>query len=217
MIIDSPRLAAAPSYPSLYRAASRTGDGLYSGRRYAPGERLFAITGEVVDRAELHSGQWIRPENAIQISGELYVYPAGIEGLSINHSCRPNAGLRNDVEVISLRDIAVGEEIRIDYSTCTSEQFWTMTCHCGERLCRGEIGDFHDLPVETQRRYLGRGIVQSFIVQEIFARAAQAAQQEQASGRDLAALASALVPLSARCLQGGVARRGPEETSRNVI
>jgi hypothetical protein len=41
-----------------------------------------------------------------------------------------------------------------------------MRCICGTASCRGLIGDFHDLPMDLQQRYLKLGIVQPFIVDE---------------------------------------------------
>jgi hypothetical protein len=98
---------------------------------------------------------------------DLYLYPTTLEGRFVNHSCNPNAGLRDNRHMIALRPIEAGEEIRFDYSTCMSERLWTMHCRCGESNCRTVIRDFHDLPDETRRRYIALGIVQRFIIEEI--------------------------------------------------
>jgi uncharacterized protein len=54
-----------------------------------------------------------------------------------NHSCRPNATLviRNGrVEFYALRDIAVGEEITVDYGETHHEG--RLACRCGAPGCR---------------------------------------------------------------------------------
>ena len=34
--------------------------------------------------------------------------------------------------------------------------------------CRGTVGDFHDLPTALQQQYLRLGVVQSFVVAELW-------------------------------------------------
>ena len=86
----------------------------------------------------------------------------------VNHSCTPNAGVRSDRILVSLRGIGAGEEICYDYSTTMSEGRWTMQCACRAASCRGAVGDFHDLPIALQQHYLQLGVVQSFIVAELW-------------------------------------------------
>ena len=102
--------------------------------------------------------------NAIQIGQDLYIYPL-FPLRFINHSCSPNAGIRNDMTLIAIEEIAAGEEVCFDYSTTMFERHFTMKCKCGSRNCRGVINDFDLLPQTTQNRYLSLGVVQSFIAQ----------------------------------------------------
>lgn len=105
----------------------------------------------------------------IQVAPDRYIDTCP-PGRFTNHSCEPNAGVVGDRILVALRDILPGEEIRFDYSTTMSENHWTMLCRCGRPGCRRIVRDFHDLPAPLQERYIGLGIVQSFIVREWRAR-----------------------------------------------
>jgi uncharacterized protein len=145
------------------------GRGLFAERPITAGEEIFRWDGAVQDLHDIVRRGPRDEANAIQIGPRTYIYPEGA-GLFINHSCTPNTGLREDVIQVALRDIEPGEELRFDYSTSLSEARWTMDCQCGARLCRGRVGDFHELPAPLQHDYIGMGIVQRFIVREFFQR-----------------------------------------------
>lgn len=152
-------------YKSIYVASCNLNYGLFAGRNFRQGEQLFRFTGPVINLADaIAKGD--TEGNALQISSTTYI-DLEPPGVFANHACDPNAGIRNSVEAHALRDILQGEEVRFDYSTTMSERRWTMTCRCGTSECRGTVGDFHELPYSIQKRYLGLGIVQPFIVQEI--------------------------------------------------
>lgn len=83
-------------------------------------------------------------------------------GVFVNHSCNPNAGLR-ETTLLALKDIYRDEEITYDYSTTMNEDFWTMRCDCRSPRCRGEVKDFKYLPEHVQERYLALGIVPEWL------------------------------------------------------
>lgn len=72
----------------------------------------------------------------------------------LNHSCSPNAGIREKFRIVAMRDIEPGEEICWDYAM-SEDHDWSMICHCGSHECRGEVRGFGDLPKEIQKRYSG--------------------------------------------------------------
>jgi hypothetical protein len=144
---------------------SALGFGIFAGKSFRKNEFLFRFSGPIITLAKaIAKGE--TEGNVLQIGPSSYI---DLEAPSVfgNHSCRPNSGLRDQVFCHALRDIAKGEEIFYDYSTTMSERRWTMQCQCGTPLCRGVIGDFHDLPLRLQRRYLAMRIVQPFIVEEL--------------------------------------------------
>jgi hypothetical protein len=159
----------------VYVAPSRlSGHGVFAARRYGVGERLFVLQGEALTKAQILLGGEEHAANAYQIDDDLYIYPLHPEGRFMNHSCEPNAGLKEDREMVALREIQPGEEVAFDYSTTMSERHWTMPCACGAAGCRRVVGDFHELPTSVQQRYLQLAVVQRFIVRQVFERAAAA-------------------------------------------
>lgn len=140
------------------------GRGLFAVRNVRQGEQLFLFNGPVISFDQTIS-RGDSEGNSLQIGPNTYI-DLEPPGVFANYSCHPNAGIRNHTEVYAIRDIAIGEEIRFDYSTTMSEGHWTMLCRCGADSCRGVISDFHDLPQALQERYLALGIVQPFIIAE---------------------------------------------------
>ena len=140
--------------------------GVFASVPLGEGEVIFFVTGKVLTFKEvmaLPGGG----DRTIQIGADLYVNP-GYPAEFINHSCEPNAGIRDDLAIIALRPIAVGEEVRFDYSTCVQEGEFRMPCRCDSRFCRGEIGDFSELPDELKLKYIRLGVVQPFIMDHYF-------------------------------------------------
>lgn len=85
----------------------------------------------------------------LQVAENLYLGPDGTPeesndpGDCVNHSCDPNCEIRVSlllIHLVSLRDIAAGEEITYDYAATMHDDPWTMKCNCGEPCCRGVVG-----------------------------------------------------------------------------
>jgi len=60
-------------------------------------------------------------------------------GDMLNHSCEPNCGAYGTSSVISLSDIAIGEELTFDYAMTDSSEYDQFDCACGKLNCRGKI------------------------------------------------------------------------------
>lgn len=69
----------------------------------------------------------------------------------LNHSCDPNAYMKED-RLMAMRDIGKNEEITIDYSMYWRDS-WEMVCGCGSTNCRGTITEFKRLPPHVKQRY----------------------------------------------------------------
>lgn len=73
----------------------------------------------------------------------------------VNHSCDPNLGWCGGL-LVSLRDVAEGEELTYDYATATSDPQFLLRCHCPSYRCRQMVtGDDWRIP-ELQARYAGQ-------------------------------------------------------------
>jgi SET domain-containing protein len=65
----------------------------------------------------------------------------------VNHSCNPNAYIRGQVSLYTLKDIESGEEITFDYGTVLfgskKNPTYKIKCYCHSKDCRKVITD-HD-------------------------------------------------------------------------
>ncbi len=137
------------------------GRGLFANRDIPAGDRILALHGSRYDSGDpIHFCE--SGANLLQTGRRTYILlePPGVFA---NHSCDPNAGIVANRNLVAIRDIPAGQEIRFDYSTTMDEDLWTLECRCGSPLCRGVVGDFRLLPPRLQIRYLELGIVQGFI------------------------------------------------------
>lgn len=81
----------------------------------------------------------------------------------LNHSCDPNCYIKMKTialrDVYALRDIKRGEELTVDYTATSVDQFagmgfWREKCRCGSRKCRKILqGDFFKLSRSLQKKY----------------------------------------------------------------
>jgi hypothetical protein len=144
------------------------GKGLFANVELPKGTIVTTVHGEHVtfeDTTQLDDTE----SYCVQISLKDYVSPAP-PFFYANHSCSPNCGLNEKLELTTLRDVLENEEITWDYSTSMLERHWVMKCECGAPNCRGIVNDFDLLPKETQQDYLRQGIVLPFIVEYLAAK-----------------------------------------------
>jgi SET domain-containing protein len=140
------------------------GKGVFASENINKGEAILRFMGKVITLDEaLAKGE--KEANPLQIDTTKYI-DIGEPGVLVNHSCNPNAGIFKTNVLVALIDIYKGEEIFYDYSTTMSENLWTMECKCLSINCRKIIKDFHYLPANVKKKYLGLGTVQNFIVGE---------------------------------------------------
>lgn len=57
----------------------------------------------------------------------------------INHACAPNLGYDDAGNVVALREISAGEELRIDYGCFIVNYDEPFRCGCGHESCRANI------------------------------------------------------------------------------
>jgi hypothetical protein len=71
-----------------------------------------------------------------------------------NHSCDPNIFFDTEaMEVVCLRDIAEGEELRFFYPSTEWSMAEPFACFCGGPGCLGRISGAADLPDEVLERF----------------------------------------------------------------
>ena len=153
---------------------SKFGKGVFATQAITKGSLVLKLTGPKISLQEVY----LKGEhqcNPLQIADEMYI-DLEPPGLLINHHCDPNCGIRDDIDIIALRDIKEGDEIFYDYSTTISDDFeedgteFFMPCDCEDIQCRYKIGDFKYLSKSKRRYYISKNVVMSFIVEKIWAK-----------------------------------------------
>jgi hypothetical protein len=148
------------------------GRGLFATNLIKKGDQILEFTGPIISFEEVLQKPTDKLGCPLQIGSIEYI-DIQEPGVLANHSCSPNAGVKNDCYLVAIEDILPGQEIFYDYSTTMDGDNWILECKCGSPNCRHIIGDFRYLPIEVQKKYLDLNIVQSFIVKELLANIAQ--------------------------------------------
>lgn len=153
--------------PHRFRVGeNHLGRAVFAADGFATGETLIEFTGRRFRADQVPSLMQGSSDRFVQVTPDHYMGPSGRIDDLINHSCDPNAGLRftdDGVFLVSVRDIAAGEEISWDYSTTLMESNWHMICQCRSDQCRRVIGNFDSLPPERQEWFRARNLVAPYL------------------------------------------------------
>jgi SET domain-containing protein len=148
---------------------ARNGRGIFLKSSLTPEKIIFEVTGEFITCNEDDEVDDETRSNAFPFDEERYISPKGRIGDFLNHSCDPNAKLvkkREKLYVMSLRTVAAGKEVFIDYSTIlANNDIWKMKCNCGSEKCRRVVKRFSSLPEKIKRSYLRRDMVPNYILE----------------------------------------------------
>lgn len=137
-----------------------SGNGMFARGPFKTGETICIIGGVPMTVSEFETFQTTHETyNAIQIDEDLHLVEEpeitqSLEG-SMNHSCDSNVWMKDEVTLVARSDIALGEEITVDYALFTTQSSWSLDnpCQCGSPYCRHTItGDDWKLK-EVQERY----------------------------------------------------------------
>lgn len=133
------------------------GFGLYAVRLIPAGTTVCIWGGDVVNFAALKARDPVHQMHSVQIDDEFYLVPTGATELPdlLNHSCDPNTGIKGQITVVAIRDIAPGEELSFDYAMTDGSQYDEFHCACGTALCRGKVTGNDWMRPDLQARYRG--------------------------------------------------------------
>ena len=67
----------------------------------------------------------------------------------------PNVGIGSNVLLVSMRDIAAGEELTIDYALFLGDAGFAMEWRCGTAACRGVVTGTDWTRTDLWERYRG--------------------------------------------------------------
>ncbi len=128
----SPKLEVRPS-PSK-------GIGTFAREPVQAGELLAMWGGRVVTAETLVQMSALVQSLSLQLDENLFLAPIHPEPADrVNHSCNPNAGMKGQIGLVAMRDIAPDEEICFDYAMCDTSGLDEFRCRCGESNCRGKV------------------------------------------------------------------------------
>lgn len=136
---------------------SRIGKGLFVAKDIKKNGVLFSVVG-TIRREEYSPGKSYLSlgQRWLAIGKETWLIPIRTSPWwYLNHSCKPNVGLKGTRTVIAMRKIKKGEQVTIDYSITEDDPYWKMKCACGQRECRKVIQSIRFLPKRLFRKYKG--------------------------------------------------------------
>jgi len=135
----------------------KNGAGVFSTKDFEKDELIMYVDGETTEATQLSSFPQEIQDHVYpfdKIDGIIkYVLPQENSSWKyLNHSCDPNAGIKNNREIVAMRPIKAGEEIVFDYAMNNVDDY-EMECNCGSSNCRGKVMLFDALDEETKERY----------------------------------------------------------------
>ncbi len=148
------------SVPVIVKDTGTYGLGVFAAKLISQGTHITTFSGKRITYDEcvnrIKTGT-LHPDDPFQI-GRFEFIELDEQSRLFNHSCDPNAVIRNESDLCALRDISAGEEICYDYSTTVppsvSNSEWLMSCKCGSANCRKLIGNVLTIPPERFTLYL---------------------------------------------------------------
>jgi uncharacterized protein len=138
------------------RCTQKGGHGVYAREPIRRGELLVVFAGSAVEGSEIAALPPDRRRLLLQVEDDLYLL-SEVEGWAdwVNHCCEPNAGLRGQVSLVAMRDIAAGEEICYDYAMSDGSAYDGFDCCCGATTCRRRVSGDDWMKEELWERYRG--------------------------------------------------------------
>lgn len=130
----------------VVRPSGIEGQGWFAARDIAGGDVVLRLGGRLVTSAELDGllaaagddagGSYV---DTVQVAEDVHlVLPPGTKAHYGNHSCAPNLGFDGPFVIRAARDITAGEELTVDYATCSGTGL-VLDCRCGAAACRGRV------------------------------------------------------------------------------
>jgi SET domain-containing protein len=136
------------------RSSPIQGRGCFATLPIRKGQRILEYTGRRLRVKEANELYYNRPATYLFALADGHTVIDGIGMASlVNHSCQPNCRPFEEGDRIffySLRNIAAGEELTIDYNLGNSNER-EMPCYCGAVKCRGTMFSRKELAKRRKR------------------------------------------------------------------
>lgn len=188
-------------YPRTEVRSSCGGHGVFAAQPVAARTRILRFAGELLEAPAIDAAARAGAhDDYLQIGDGLYLGRSGGADDLINHACEPNTYVRvttRGVFLVALEDIAAGDELRFDYGVTQVAFPFRFRCLCGAASCRGEIGNYDEIPAAVMAGYRAAGAIPPHVAARLLTRAgrrarrsaARAAQEHDAEIVGLAGLA----------------------------
>lgn len=144
------------------KKSDKEGSGEFAVENINKGEILAVFGGQVMTRNERDNLSEDVRYLSLGINDDMFIGPKSVNEIDdadwFNHSCKPNAGLKGQIFLVSIRDIKKGEEVTYDYvMSCSQkgEKRILFTCNCGSKSCRKEITNLDWKNPDLQDKYKG--------------------------------------------------------------
>lgn len=143
----APRPRGVPANPQKFALtvgpSAIDGQGVFAAQPIPARRKIGEVRGEAISLQEAHArsrGQARIMMIAVSARRAIDASRSADALRFINHSCRPNATLKLNqgrVEFYALRDIAVGEELTVNYGPTHHQG--RLKCRCGAAGCGGSL------------------------------------------------------------------------------
>lgn len=141
-------------------ASAIEGKGVHAIEAITAGEVVAVKGGHLVDGATAIGLPAAIRNSAFQIAADCFLAALAEEEhdgvmMRVNHSCDPNVGMGGNVLLVSMRPIAAGEELTIDYAMFLADPGFAMDCRCAAAACRGVVRGTDWTRADLRERYQG--------------------------------------------------------------
>jgi hypothetical protein len=121
--------------------SSIEGRGVHATEPISRGEIVAIKGGHITDAATVANLPESIRNSGFPIAENLFLAaldPSEYEGVMmlVNHSCSPNVGMAGNVLLVTMKDVAAGDELTIDYALFLGDPDFAMRCQCGTNTCR---------------------------------------------------------------------------------
>ena len=149
------------------RAAGAKGLGIFATQDFTAGTTVAGFGGHVVERNEFDTLDEDLRTHSLQVDDRLYLVslPPFAPADYTNHSCEPNCGIVGSLLLVTMVDVAAGQELCFDYAMTDTNDYDEFVCMCGASACRRLITGGDWKLAELRDRY--RGYFSSYITRRI--------------------------------------------------
>lgn len=131
------------------------GNGVFAAKNMKRGEIIFILKGRERHIVQETVKQANENQNMVGIGKDRWIDPE-VPASHINHSCRPNVGIRGRLLFVAMKNIRKGEELCFDYAISEEEERWRLDheCACRAPQCRKIIRSIQSLSKRVYESYL---------------------------------------------------------------